>query len=212
MAEEKKEAKKPAVKKAAAAKTPSKAEGKKPAAASSSAKAAGDKKKAAVSKTPSKAEGKRPVVKAAVKAAESTKASRREKKAKRGDGYVYAIGRRKRAIAQVKLWVDGKGEITVNGMEFKKYLPTFEMQAAVLDPLQAVGMDKANVEAKVLGGGTRGQAGAIRLGIARALLIINPEFRASLKKQGMLTRDPREKERKKPGLKKARKAPQWAKR
>jgi len=203
MDEEKKEAKKPAVKKAAASKTPSKAEGKKPTAA---------KKPAAASKTPSKAEGKKPTAKAAVKASETSKQSRRDKKAKRADGYVYAVGRRKRAIAQVKLWVDGKGEITVNGMEFKKYLPTFEMQAAVLDPLQAVGMDKANVEAKVMGGGTRGQAGAIRLGISRALLLINPEYRTSLKKQGMLTRDPREKERKKPGLKKARKAPQWAKR
>jgi small subunit ribosomal protein S9 len=115
-------------------------------------------------------------------------------------------------VAQVKLYPEGKGEITVNGKDIKEYLPVYALQEAVMSPLATVGLEKVKVEAKVSGGGVRGQAEAIRLGLSRALLLINADWRASLKKQGFLTRDPREKERKKPGLKKARRAPQWSKR
>lgn len=185
--------------------------------ASSSAKAAGEKKKvkpeaATASKTPSRVEGKKPVAKAVVKASVMSKSTRRERKEKRVDGYYFAIGRRKRAVAQVRLYPEGNGEILVNGKDYKAYLPVYALQEAVLAPLATVGLEKIRVEAKVAGGGMRGQAEAIRHGVARALLLINADWRTSLKKQGFLTRDPREKERKKPGLKKARRAPQWAKR
>ncbi len=129
------------------------------------------------------------------------------------DEYVYAVGRRKNAIAKTRLWMDGKGQITVNERPMKEYFPTFEYQEQVLAPLRAVGFDEsANVALTVSGGGLRGQAEASRLGISRALLVYNPTYRGSLKPLGFLTRDARKKERKKPGLKKARKASQWAKR
>jgi small subunit ribosomal protein S9 len=127
--------------------------------------------------------------------------------------YVYAVGRRKSGIAQVRLYTSGKGAITVNDRALAEYLPVDELRDSVLLPLKSVGMDaSADVSAMVKGGGIRGQADAIKLGIARALLKVNPDFRATLKPLGVLTRDAREKERKKYGLKKARKAPQWAKR
>jgi small subunit ribosomal protein S9 len=129
------------------------------------------------------------------------------------DEYVYAVGRRKNAIAKTRLWMDGKGEVTVNDRKLKEYFPTFEYQEQVMAPLRAVGFDEsANVALTVSGGGLRGQAEASRLGISRALLVFNPTYRGSLKPLGYLTRDARKKERKKPGLKKARKASQWAKR
>ena len=139
---------------------------------------------------------------------------RREAKEKRPDGYCFAVGRRKRAISKTKLWTDGKKlEITVNGRDFKEYFPVFDLQEAVLAPLRTVGLDSVSkVEAQVEGGGMRGQAEAVRLGISRALLVFNADFRTSLKVEGFLTRDPREKERKKYGLKKARRSPQWSKR
>jgi small subunit ribosomal protein S9 len=117
--------------------------------------------------------------------------------------YTYAVGRRKSGIAQVRVYATGKGAITVNRKPMKEYFPVEELQ----------GMDAtADVVAEARGGGIRGQADAVKLGIARALLKHNPDFRATLKPLGALTRDPREKERKKYGLKKARKSPQWAKR
>ena len=127
--------------------------------------------------------------------------------------YVYAVGRRKSGIAQVRVYTSGKGTITVNSKPMKEYFPVEDLQDAVLSPLKAVGMDAtSDVVVSALGGGIRGQADAVKLGIARALLVHNPDFRATLKPLGVLTRDPREKERKKYGLKKARKSPQWAKR
>ncbi|OIO51591.1 MAG: 30S ribosomal protein S9 [Parcubacteria group bacterium CG1_02_58_44] len=139
---------------------------------------------------------------------------RREAKEKRPDGYYFAVGRRKRAVSKTKLWTDGKKlEITVNGRDFKEYFPVFDLQEAVLAPLRTVGLDGVSkVEAQVEGGGMRGQAEAVRLGISRALLVFNADLRSSLKVEGFLTRDPREKERKKYGLKRARRAPQWSKR
>jgi small subunit ribosomal protein S9 len=139
-------------------------------------------------------------------------AERRNLKEKRPENYFFAIGRRKRAVAQTKLWLGNKLQISVNGQDYEKYFPIYELRQALLAPLKAVGLDEVKIEVKILGGGQRGQAEAVRLGIARALLLVNADHRLTLKKLGFLTRDPREKERKKFGLKKARRAPQWAKR
>ncbi len=127
--------------------------------------------------------------------------------------FIYAIGRRKSAVAKTKLWLNGKGEITVNGRDYKAYFPVYQLQETLIDALRTVGQDgKVTIAIETMGGGQRGQAEAARLGISRALIELNPNYRKSLKKLGYLMRDPREKERKKFGLKKARKAPQWAKR
>ncbi|MBI4458141.1 30S ribosomal protein S9 [Candidatus Uhrbacteria bacterium] len=128
-------------------------------------------------------------------------------------GYVYAVGRRKTSVAQAKLWTTGSGDITVNGKPYGEYFPRFELRDSLTAPLKAVGHDgKVTLTLKVSGGGIRGQAEAARLGISRALLEINPEYRKTLKAMGFLTRDDRKVERKKYGLRKARRAPQWAKR
>lgn len=124
-----------------------------------------------------------------------------------------AVGRRKNAIARVRLLKNGSGKATVNNKDAKTYFGTDLLVDVALGALLSVSqLKKLDVSAKVLGGGKRGQAEAIRLGTARALLELNPVFRKNLKKAGYLTRDPRAKERKKPGLKKARRAPQWSKR
>jgi len=127
--------------------------------------------------------------------------------------YLYAVGRRKTSIAQVRVYKKGKGDFTINGKEVKKFFGTLELQEKVLSALKTVGQaDKLDVTVKVVGGGITGQAEAIRHGVSRALIQLNPNFRKPLKKAGYLTRDARAKERKKPGLKRARKAPQWQKR
>ena len=124
----------------------------------------------------------------------------------------YGTGRRKSSIARVRL-VEGKGTITINGKNIDEYLGTDTLKVIVRQPLTATNTtDKYDVICKVQGGGFTGQAGAIRLGIARALLEANGEYRPVLKAAGFLTRDPRMKERKKYGLKKARKSPQFSKR
>ena len=121
-------------------------------------------------------------------------------------------GRRKKSIARVRL-MDGKGNITVKGVELDKYFGTEILKVIVNQPFSVTNTTgKYDVIAKVEGGGFTGQAGAIRHGIARALNEANAEFRPALKQNGFLTRDPRMKERKKYGLKKARKAPQFSKR
>jgi small subunit ribosomal protein S9 len=123
-----------------------------------------------------------------------------------------AIGRRKSASARVRL-EKGKGTIVVNGQPLEQYFPYFEWQEAVRAPLKVLAKDKdLDVSAKVTGGGKKGQATAVQLGIARALVLWNEENKKTLKALGLLTRDARVKERKKPGLKKARRAPQWSKR
>jgi small subunit ribosomal protein S9 len=123
-----------------------------------------------------------------------------------------AVGRRKQAIARVRV-VPGAGNITVNGRAFADYFPNKLHQQLVKDPFTVLNLtDAYDVIARISGGGPSGQAGALRLGIARALIEIEPEDRPPLKKAGFLTRDPRVKERKKYGLKKARKAPQYSKR
>ncbi len=127
--------------------------------------------------------------------------------------FIGALGRRKTAIARVKLVKKGTGQIKINGRDAEVVFPGFELQGLVRNALTVVGMDGAmDVIANVTGGGMRGQAEAVRLGVARALVELNPAYRKVLKKLGYMTRDPRSKERKKPGLKKARRAPQWSKR
>ena len=124
----------------------------------------------------------------------------------------YAVGRRKTAVTQV-LVSEGNGTITVNKLPFEKYFMTASLQQIVLHPLTTVGQDKhLNVKAKVKGGGIHSQAESMRHALARALTEMDPESRRTLKKLGFLTRDPRVKERKKPGLKRARRAPQFSKR
>ena len=121
-------------------------------------------------------------------------------------------GRRKKSIARVVL-TEGKGEITVNGKKLDEYFGTEILKVIVNQPFAVTNtIGKYDVNCKVIGGGYTGQAGAIRHGISRALLEANSEFRPALKANGFLTRDPRMKERKKYGLKKARKAPQFSKR
>ena len=133
-------------------------------------------------------------------------------KAKTDKIMFYGTGRRKSSIARVRL-VEGKGTITINGKNIDEYLGTETLKVIVRQPLTATNTtDKYDVICKVQGGGFTGQAGAIRLGIARALLEANGEYRPVLKAAGFLTRDPRAKERKKYGLKKSRKAPQFSKR
>ena len=123
-----------------------------------------------------------------------------------------AIGRRKRSVAKVTL-LPGKGNITVNGKDVKDYMPYETLVMDLVQPLDLVELkDKYDVEVVVKGGGFSGQTGAIRLGIARALMLANAENRTVLKANGMVTRDARIKERKKYGLKKARRAPQFSKR
>lgn len=124
----------------------------------------------------------------------------------------YGTGRRKKSIARVRL-IEGNGTITVNGKNIDEYFGTEVLKVIVRQPLTATNTTaKYDVIAKVIGGGFTGQAGAIRHGIARALNEANSEYRPTLKTNGYLTRDPRMKERKKYGLKKARKAPQFSKR
>ena len=133
-------------------------------------------------------------------------------KAKSVKSVFYGTGRRKKSIARVRL-VEGTGVITINGKSIDEYFGTEVLKTIVRQPLSATETTaKYDVIAKVQGGGFTGQAGAIRHGIARALNEANSEFRPTLKSNGYLTRDPRMKERKKYGLKKARKAPPFSKR
>jgi small subunit ribosomal protein S9 len=139
------------------------------------------------------------------------------KKAPSVERYVAAVGRRKTAVAQVRYYSSATtGEtvdIIVNGRPYDEYFNTFEQREAVVAPLKAVGQDKGvRFTVHVRGGGLAGQADAVKLGIARALVEHDALLRPSLKAVKLLTRDPRAVERKKPGLKKARRAPQWAKR
>ena len=122
-------------------------------------------------------------------------------------------GRRKTAIAQVRLLPGQEGIIEINGKPMDQYFPRESNRLLVREPLQTSGLqDKFNVIARVSGGGLTGQAGAVRLGVARALLTVDAQLRPALRKSGYLTRDPRAKERKKYGQKGARKRFQWTKR
>jgi small subunit ribosomal protein S9 len=126
--------------------------------------------------------------------------------------YYAGTGRRKTAIAQVRL-LPGTGTMTVNGKPVAEYFPGMVLQTRVFMPLKAVdGVQRYDVVVKVVGGGVHGQAGAVSHGLARALVASDESLRQVLRKNGLLTRDPREKERKKPGLRRARKAKQYTKR
>ena len=127
--------------------------------------------------------------------------------------YMYGTGRRKSSVARVHLIPNGTGTITINGRDIDDYFGLDTLKLIVRQPLVATNtLGKVDVEATVAGGGVSGQAGAIRHGISRALLLVDESFRPVLKSAGFLTRDPRMKERKKYGLKAARRAPQFSKR
>jgi small subunit ribosomal protein S9 len=125
---------------------------------------------------------------------------------------VQTTGRRKQAVARVRIRA-GEGKVTINGRDLDTYFPSKTHQMILIEPLKVTNtVEMYDVDATIDGGGTSGQAGALRMGISRALVDLDPELRATLKKAGFLTRDAREKESKKYGLKKARKAPQYSKR
>ena len=127
--------------------------------------------------------------------------------------YHYGTGRRKASVARVRVYENGTGSITINGRDIDDYFGLETLKLIVRQPLNTTDtIGKVDVVCTVEGGGVTGQAGAIRHGVSRALLEVNPEFRAQLKAAGFLTRDPRMKERKKYGLKAARRAPQFSKR
>jgi small subunit ribosomal protein S9 len=121
-------------------------------------------------------------------------------------------GRRKEAVVRVRLF-PGTGKVVLNGRTLEEYFPARSHRIMVTTPFRVIGREKEfDVVARLNGGGVSGQAGALRHGIARALIELDPSLRPALKREGLLTRDPREKERRKYGLKKARKAPQYSKR
>jgi len=152
-----------------------------------------------------------------IKIEKAIKAEKIEKTTKKTDEkYFYAVGRRKTAVAQVRLFEDNKAtddDLIINGKKFKEYFPTVSLQNNFLTPLKTVGMQgRVRMTVVVRGGGVTGQVEAARLGVARALVKYDETLKKTLKNLGLMTRDSRKVERKKPGLKKARKAPQWAKR
>ena len=127
--------------------------------------------------------------------------------------YMYGTGRRKSSVARVHVYPNGTGSITINGRDIEEYFGLDTLKMIVRQPLVATATEgKVDIVATVKGGGVSGQAGALRHGVSRALLLADGDYRAILKKAGFLTRDPRMKERKKYGLKAARRAPQFSKR
>ena len=127
--------------------------------------------------------------------------------------YFYGTGRRKSSVARVRVYENGTGSITINGRDIDEYFGLETLKLIVRQPLVTTDLlGKVDIVVTVAGGGVAGQAGAIRHGLSRALVALNPENRASLKAAGFMTRDPRMKERKKYGLKAARRAPQFSKR
>jgi len=129
------------------------------------------------------------------------------------DTYYYSTGKRKTSVAKVRLFPNGEGKIEVNGKPAQEYFTVNTQMGTILEPLKVVEQEKnVNLSVQVQGGGTTGQAQAIRHAIAKSLLVMDESFRPALKRKGFLTRDARMVERKKPGLKKARRSPQWAKR
>ena len=129
------------------------------------------------------------------------------------DRYFEGVGRRKSATARVRIYPGGAGQVVVNDKPVEEYFPRFGDTMTLAQPLEVVGMlGQFDVTVKVKGGGITGQTDAVKLGLARALLKYDDDLRPVLRKAGLLTRDAREKERKKPGLKRARKAPTYTKR
>lgn len=127
--------------------------------------------------------------------------------------YFEGIGRRKTAVARVRVLPHGKGTITVNGRAWEEYFPVVSLQKPVVTPLELTATrEHFDISVNVSGGGIHAQADAVKLGLARALVRVEEQYRKPLRAADALRRDPREKERKKPGLKRARRAPQWQKR
>lgn len=127
--------------------------------------------------------------------------------------YIEMMGKRKTAAARVRLYEGGSGKITVNDVSLAEYFPAPIAQMIIVEPLKLTALEATlDFTIRVTGGGKQGQAEAVRHGIANTLLAMNKDLRAVLKAEGWLTRDARKKERKKPGLRKARRAPQWSKR
>jgi small subunit ribosomal protein S9 len=127
--------------------------------------------------------------------------------------YYEGIGRRKASTARVRIFPGGTGRMTINDKEAQEYLPRAGDYEIMIQPLTLIGQERSyDVSVHVLGGGISGQRDAIRLGLARALIELDPELKSTLRQAGLVTRDPRVKERKKPGLKRARKAPTYTKR
>jgi len=170
------------------------------------------KKTTATKKVVKKTVVKKPAVKkeeVTIKAPKETKTSKSIFSGK----YISAIGRRKTAIARVRLFSNGKNQVVVNGKEYRDYFQVESMQNKVREPIEKMKLvEKFDVSVVVKGGGVDSQAEAVRHGIARALIGFDETLKKRLRKEGLLTRDSRMKERKKPGLKRARKAPRWSKR
>ncbi|EKE21369.1 MAG: hypothetical protein ACD_7C00266G0005 [uncultured bacterium] len=175
-----------------------------------------NKEKTIVKKVATKKEA--PVKKAPVKKEVKVKKATEKKSAKvsKDEKYFYAVGRRKTSVAQVRIYPSSsvtEEDCTVNARDMKEYFSGTIMQATFVSPFKETGLvDKFKVSVIVRGGGVSSQVEAVRLGIARALIKFDETLRPILKANGFLTRDSRKVERKKPGLKKARRAPQWAKR
>lgn len=153
-----------------------------------------------------------------VKSNKESKNSKNAEKNTFSGQYFYAVGRRKTAVAQVRVYLNKEAEnnenkLIVNGKDVKVYFPIVSHQNSFFEPLKVAGLEgKCAISVLVKGGGLSGQVDAIKLGISRALIKSDGELRSILKTEGLLTRDARKVERKKPGLKKARRAPQWTKR
>ncbi len=148
------------------------------------------------------------------KTVEKEKTEKEPAKTKVAERYFYAIGRRKTSVAKIKLFPskEENNSIEVNEKKVEDYFPIERLWVIAASPLELMGDAKFRVVVKVSGSGVSAQADAVRLGISRALVVFDETLKKTFKDKGYLTRDPREVERKKPGLKKARKAPQWAKR
>ncbi len=148
-----------------------------------------------------------------IKEPKAPKVSVEKKEEKKLERFFEAVGRRKTSIARVRLFTQGDKAFQINGKPFDAYFSTFEMRQIVQSPLEKMNcLDRFRIQVLVKGGGLHSQAEAVRHGISRALVLFNADFKKRLKKAGFLTRDSRMRERKKFGLKRARRAPQWAKR
>jgi small subunit ribosomal protein S9 len=170
-------------------------------------------KKTTTKKSGRKPAKKKPAATAAAKIKKTaTERPAAEKPAVKSEKPLYSVGKRKTSVSQI-LMSTGNGKVMINELPFEKYFETRELMHVVKQPLTAIGVEKnVDIKAKIHGGGIHSQAESLRHAIAKALIVRDPESRRTLKKLGFLTRDSRIKERKKPGLKRARRAPQFSKR
>jgi len=172
-------------------------------------------KKAITKKTTKKPEKAKKTKKVEKKVSTKKKVEKKETKKKivKPVQYLESVGKRKTAVARVRIFTKGKNEILVNEKAYQDYFFTPELQQIATDSLRKMKcLDKFRISVKTKGGGIYAQAEAVRHGISRGLVMFNPDFRKRLRRVGYLTRDPRARERKKFGLKRARRAPQWQKR